>query len=72
MTAYHELITLPDSSVAVRCWAGGRWKVLRGPTNGVGDIFNCAASRFVDDQNKTILRSFQRAVEEYVGRGEAA
>ena len=72
MTPHQTQIHL-DGSVSIRIFAGGRWKVLSGPANGTGDVFDCDASRFCDRQNYMAVRDFhQKSVREYMGKGEAA
>ena len=68
----HERINHHDGSVSVRAYAGGRWTVRHGPTNGQGDIFDCTASRFVEAQNRHIRDFHQPSVRGYLGKGEAA
>ena len=61
-----------DGSVSISILAGGRWKVLSGPANGTGDVFDCDASRFMDEQNRHVRDFHQESVKKYVGKGEAA
>ena len=68
----HGFIRFPDQSIAVRLYRGGRWTTGRGPTDGGGNVFDCDASRFVDDQNRHVRDFHQESVKKYVGKGEAA
>lgn len=58
-TPYHEYLKLPDGSVAVRIYPGGRWKTLHGAENRHGDIYGCQACVFVTEQNE-FTRGFHR------------
>ena len=68
----HGFIRFHDGSIAVRLYQGGRWRTRCGPTNGSGNIFDCDASRFMDDQNRHVRDFHQESVKKYVGKGEAA
>ena len=54
----HQRIELPDLSVAVRIYPGGRWKVL----HMNGEIYECDASRFCDEQNRFVREFFRESV----------
>ena len=68
----HQTQAHLDGSVSIRIFAGGRWKVLSGPANGTGDVFDCDASRFCDEQNRFVRDFHQPSIRGYLGRGEAA
>ncbi len=58
----HATQNFLDGSAAIRIYPGGRWTTRRGPTNGTGDIFDCDASRFCDEQNRWIRGFFRESV----------
>lgn len=68
----HQRQNHGDGSVSIRVYPGGRWTVRHGPTNGSGDIFDCDARRFCDEQNEFVRDFHAGAVRGYLGQGEAA
>ena len=68
----HQTLILLDGSIAMRVYPGGRWHVKGGPTNGIGDICNCDASRFVAEQNEHVRDFHRESGRGYLGKGEAA
>ncbi len=61
-----------DGSKAHKPLDGGYWEVKRGPDNGAGDIDNCTASLFIDQQNRSIRDWHRDSVRTYRGAGARA
>ena len=68
----HQTQTFLDGSEAIKIYPGGRWKVMRGASNGSHDCeasyYDCQAAVFVEAQNK-FIGDFHRESVTKVRRG---